>query len=93
MKSLTRDNARFSRSADWSLNTTVPQTTAGNRYAILPNSGGNSESKAEKMGRVRTRTRAGPCERLFPAFQWRTLNSGAGDDAGGPIPPIRNRGE
>ena len=45
------------------------------------------------MGHVMTRTRAAPCERFFPSSRWLALNSRAGNDAGGPIPSIRNRGE
>ena len=33
MKSLSRDNARFSQPADWLLNTLNPQATAGSRSA------------------------------------------------------------
>ncbi len=63
MKSLTRDNGRFSHAADWSLNATVPQATAGNRYSIPPRPCCRNERETELMGRVNTRTRAAPCGR------------------------------
>ena len=75
MKSLSRDNARFSQPTDWSLNTIKPWATAGSRSAIPP---GEAKGR-QKKGLVGTRTNASPCGRFFSSSLRRTLNSGAED--------------
>ena len=60
MKSLSRDNARFSQPADWSLNATKSQAAAGRRSAIPPGPGGRSERETEKEGACRDPHQCGP---------------------------------